>query len=72
MRPRAADLAGDEGLAATRRFVVEQNSIGHEQIVGFAVVDGVPMGRDLGHRVRAAREKAVASIGGAGGAEHFR
>ena len=51
----AGDLAGDEGFAADRRFVVEQDAVAGVEAVGFAVVDGDPVGVDLGGAVGAAR-----------------
>src|SRR5260370_382022 len=51
----ARDLARDEGFAADRRFVVEQNAVGGMHAVGFAVVHRDPVGIELGHRVGAAR-----------------
>ncbi len=38
-RQRAGDLAGDEGFAAHRRFVVEQDAVAGIDAVGLAVVD---------------------------------
>ncbi len=52
---RARDLARDEGLAAQRRLVVEQDAVAGVHAVRLAVVDGDPVGVELGHRVRAAR-----------------
>jgi len=51
----AGDLAGDEGFATNRRFVVEQDAVAGMHPVGFAVVDGDPVAIDLGGGVRAAR-----------------
>ena len=51
----AGDLAGDEILAAPRRFVVEQDAVGGEQAVGLAIIDGLPVRVDLGACVGAAR-----------------
>ena len=63
----AGDLARDEVLAAARRLVVEQDAVDGEQPVGLAVVDGLPMGVDLGAGVGAARMKrrglALRSLG---------
>ena len=50
----AGDFAGDEGFAAAGRFVVEEDAVGNEEVIGFAVVDGVPMGGDFGDGVGAA------------------
>ena len=51
----ARDLAGDEGFAAARAFVVEQDAVTGVQAIGLAVVDGDPVGVELGHAVGAAR-----------------
>src|SRR5689334_15350541 len=39
----ARHLARDEGLAAPRALVVEENAVADEEAVSLAVVDGVPM-----------------------------
>src|SRR5215218_3845455 len=44
---RPGDLAGDEGLAAPRRLVVEEDSVDGEHVVRLAVVDGRPVRRNL-------------------------
>ena len=49
------DFAGDEGFATARAFVVEQDAVAGIHAVGFAVVDGDPVGVELGHGVGAAR-----------------
>src|SRR5487761_842210 len=51
----AADLAGDEGFAADRRFVIEQDAVRRVQAIGLAVIDRDPIGVKLGDRIRAAR-----------------
>ncbi len=51
----ARDLARDEGFAAHRRLVVEQDAVAGVDAVGLAVIDGDPVGVELGHRVGAAR-----------------
>ena len=51
----AGDLAGDEGLAAARGLVVEEDAVAGIHAVGFAVVHGDPVGIHLGHRVGRAR-----------------
>jgi hypothetical protein len=51
----AGDLAGDEGFAADRAFVVEQDAVAGIHAIGFAVVDGDPVGVELGAGVGAAR-----------------
>ena len=52
---RAGDLARDEGLAADRAFVVEQDAVGGVHAVGLAVVHRDPVGVELGDAVRRAR-----------------
>ncbi len=54
-RQGAGDLAGDEGFAADRRFVVEQDAVAGIHAICLAVVDGDPVGIELGHRIGAAR-----------------
>ena len=54
-RQGAGDLAGDEGFTADGAFVVEQDAVAGVDAVGLAVVDGDPVGVELGHRVGAAR-----------------
>ena len=51
---RARDLARDESLSADGRLVVEQDAVAGKEVVGFAVVDGDPIGVELGDPVRAA------------------
>jgi hypothetical protein len=50
----AGDLAGHEGFATAWRFVVEQHAVTGVHAIGFTVVDGDPVGVQLGHRVRRA------------------
>ena len=50
-RQSARDLAGHEGLAADRRLVVEENPVAGEQAIGFPVIDGDPVGVELGNTV---------------------
>src|SRR5262249_58490154 len=57
-RDRAGDLAGDEGLAAGRPLMVEQDAVAGVQTVGLAVVDGDPVGVELGRAIGAARLEA--------------
>ena len=54
-RDRARDLAGDEGLAAQRALVVEQDAVRGVIAVGLAVVDRDPVRVELGDRIGAAR-----------------
>ncbi|EXI76370.1 MAG: hypothetical protein AW07_00315 [Candidatus Accumulibacter sp. SK-11] len=49
------DLARDEGLAAHRTLVIEEDAVAGIDAVGFAVVDGDPVGVELGDRIRTAR-----------------
>ena len=51
----AGDLAGDEGFAAARAFVIEEDTVAGVEAIGFAVVDGDPVGVELGGGVGAAR-----------------
>ena len=51
----AGDLAGDEGLAAARGLVVEEDAVAGIHAVGLAVVHGDPVGIHLGHRIGRAR-----------------
>jgi len=51
----ARDLARHEGLAAHRRFVVEENPVARIHAVRFAIIDGDPVRVQLCHRIRAAR-----------------
>jgi len=50
----AGDFAGDEGLAASGGFVIEEDAVAGVEAVGFAVIDGDPIGVDLGAGVGAA------------------
>jgi hypothetical protein len=49
----AGDLAGDEGFATNWAFVVEGDAVAGIQPIGFAVVDGDPVGVELGDGVGA-------------------
>src|SRR5207248_6752861 len=51
------DLAGDELDAAQRRLVIEQDAAGGVHAEAFAIVDGAPVGVELGYAVGAARVK---------------
>ena len=63
-RERARDLPADEGLAPDRGFVIEQNAVAGEKAVGFAVVDGDPVGIELGDPVGRARiERSSLGLG---------
>ena len=48
------DLAGDEGLATHRSFVIEQDPIRSVDTVGFAIIDGDPIGIEFGRSIRRA------------------
>ena len=50
----AGDLAGDEGFAAPGAFVIEEDAVAGIHAVGLAVVDGDPVGVELGDAVGAA------------------
>ena len=52
---RAGDFAGDEGFATDGAFMVEQDAVAGVDAIGFAVVDGDPVGVELGYGIRAAR-----------------
>jgi hypothetical protein len=70
---RSRRLARDEGLAATRALMVEQNAVADEEPIGFAVVDRKPMRRHLADAIGAARVKRRPfALGRRGGAEHLR
>ena len=64
----AGDLAGDEGLAAQGRLVVEEDAVAGVDAVGLAVVDGDPVGVELGDGVGGARveRRGLASAGSPG------
>ena len=51
----AGDLAGDEGFAAQRAFVVEQDAVAGIHAIGLAVVHRDPVSVELGHRIGTAR-----------------
>ena len=51
----AGDLARDEGLAAQRAFVVEQDAVRGVQAIGLAIVHHHPVGIELGRAIGAAR-----------------
>ena len=50
----ASDLAGDEGLAAARALVVEENAVGGVEVIAFAVVHREPVGVHFRATVRRA------------------
>ena len=52
---RPGDLAGDEGFAADRAFVVEQDAVAGIDAVGLTVVHRDPVGVEFGDGVGAAR-----------------
>ncbi len=51
----AGDLAGDEGLAAQRALVIEQDTVGGVQVIGLPIVHRDPVGIELGGGIGAAR-----------------
>ncbi len=51
----ARDLACDEGLAAARGLMVEENAVACVQAVGFPIIHGDPVGIHLRNRVRRTR-----------------
>ena len=65
-RDGPGDLPRDERLAPRRPFVVEEDSVGGVNAVGLAVIDGDPIGVELGGRVGAAGRKGVDSSCGGG------
>ena len=54
-RQRARNFSGNEGLATTRRLVIEEDSVAGVYAVCLSVVDRDPVGIQLGDRVGAAR-----------------
>ena len=53
--------------------MIEEDAVGDEESIGFAVVDAVPVGGDLGYGIGAAGvEGGGLILGRVGGAEHFR
>src|SRR5580692_72553 len=56
-RHGAGDLAGHEGLAADRAFVVEQDAVRGVHAVGFAIVHGDPVGVEFCGGIGRARIK---------------
>ena len=54
-REGAGDLARDEGFATNRAFVIEEDAVAGIDAIGFAVVDGDPVGVELGDGVGTAR-----------------
>ena len=50
----AGDFSGNEGFAAARGFMVEENTVTGVHAVGFAVVNGDPVGVQFGDRIRRA------------------
>ena len=69
----AGDFAGDEGFAATGGFVIKQDAVAGKKVVGFAVVDGLPVGVHFSAGVGAAGvEGGVFLLGdGLDEAKHF-
>ncbi len=69
----AGDFAGDEGFAAARGFVVEENAVGNKEVIGFAVIDGVPVSGDFGDGVGTAGiEGCQLTLRRFGSSEHLR
>ena len=56
-RDSPGDLSGHEGFAARRTFVIEQNAVRRVHAIGFAVIDGDPIGIKLRRGVRRERIK---------------
>ncbi|MNE57998.1 hypothetical protein D3C80_1530020 [compost metagenome] len=51
----ACDLACDEGFAAQRTFMVEQDAIGGMKAIGLTIVDCCPVSKKLSGRIWALR-----------------
>src|SRR6478609_4835209 len=49
------DLSCHEGLAAARRFMIEQNSIRNKEIVSLTGIYSIPIGGHLTHSIRTPR-----------------
>lgn len=72
MRGGARHLARDKGFAAPRALVIEHDAVADEYPVGLAIIDRMPMRRDLADRVRAARVERRSFVLGCGCvAEHL-
>ncbi len=54
-REAAGDLAGDEGLAAQGRLVIEEDAVAGVHAVGLAIIHTDPEGVQLGDSVRRTR-----------------
>src|SRR5579859_6521622 len=68
----ASDFSSYESLSAQRRFVVEKNSVRDEHSIRFAIVDGIPVRRNLAHRVGTPGMKlGLFVLRRSSGAEHF-
>lgn len=52
---RAGDFAGDEGFAAARAFVVEENAVAGKEAVTLAVIHGGPVAEHFGATIGTAR-----------------
>jgi len=63
-REGAGDLAGDEGFAADRAFVIEQDAVACIDAIGFAVIGGDPAGVEFGDGVGAAGSNGVICVCG--------
>ncbi len=53
----SCDLAGDEGFAAKRAFMIEQNAVGSMKAVSVAIIHRRPVGVELCRRIGAARRE---------------
>ncbi|CAM2156807.1 hypothetical protein PT2222_30148 [Paraburkholderia tropica] len=73
LRDGVRDLARHEFAAAQRRFVIEENAAGREDVIGLAVIHGRPVREQLGDAIRAARieGRILALRHGLNLAEHF-
>src|SRR5208337_2274425 len=55
-----SDFPGHERLTPARALVIEEDPRARKQAVGFSVVDGLPVGVELGASIRAAGMKGSA------------
>src|SRR5208337_4216169 len=55
-----SDFPGHERLTPARAFVIEENPRARKQAVGLPVIDGLPVGVELGAGIRAAGMKRSA------------
>ena len=63
-REGAGDLARDKGFAADRALVIEEDAVAGIDAIGFAVIDGDPVGVEFGDGVGAAGSNGVICVCG--------